>query len=88
METDILLKPSLSQVPDLDLAVILCPFLLRFVRFRVYISLTMLIFVNFDLVVLDFCFPFPVGFHDIDGEPKEEERATGCYRPYPEECSV
>ena len=42
-----------------------------------YISLIVLISVNFNPVVPDFCFPFPVGLYGVDGEPKEEERATG-----------
>jgi hypothetical protein len=77
VETGILLKPSLPQVPNHDLAFILCPSLLRFIRFRVYISLMVLTSVNFDPVVPNFCFPFPAGLHGVDGEPKEEERATG-----------
>jgi hypothetical protein len=31
---------------------------------------------NFDLVVPNFCFPFPTGLHGVDGKPKEEEIAT------------
>jgi hypothetical protein len=77
VETAILLKHSLSQVPNHDLLVILCPFLLRFLRFRMHISQTLLTSVNFDLFILDFYFPFLVGLHVVDGIPKEKERAIG-----------
>ena len=47
-----------------------------------YISLIVLISVNFNPVVPDFCFPFPVGLYGVDGERQ------GCSRPFIEEHSI